>query len=420
MMVRFSSLMSMVLTLGLTLGPATPGAWAQSPAPLGSASFSPVILVNGLGVTGYEIEQRMAFMQLLHQTGDLRAAAEKSLIEDRLRNWQAKQDGITLEKDAVEKGMAEFASRANLSTEQFLAEIAKAGVDPQTYRDFVTAGLLWREVVRAHFAPSVVITDADIDRALAVETNRGRGTRVLISEIVIPAPPGEEGRAMAAAEQAARARGEAAFAAAAREYSATATRDQGGRVNWMPLENLPPALRGPILALAPGQTTAPMQIPGAVAVFMLRGLDEGGAVAKLPQTLGYATLTLGPPGAPETEALAAKAAAGAKDCDDLYTVAKDLPASWLTRVAPESQAAVPGDVALALSHLDVGETERLHRGGNDTLVMLCSRDRVYDAAKGEAAPSRDDVRNGLLNARMSALADSYLADLMANAVIVRK
>lgn len=419
-MVRFSSLMSMVLTLGLTLGPATPGAWAQSPAPLGSASFSPVILVNGLGITGYEIEQRMAFMQLLHQTGDLREAAEKSLIEDRLRSWQAKQDGITLGKDAVEQGMAEFAGRANLSTEQFLAEIAKAGVEAQTYRDFVTAGLLWREVVRAHFASRVVVTEADIDRAMAPEADRGQGTRVLISEIVIPAPEGQEAQAMAAAEEASKARSEGAFAAAARQYSASATRDQGGRVNWMPLENLPPALRGPILALSPGQTTAPMQIPGAVAVFMLRGLDEGGAVGKAPQTLGYATLTLGAPGAPETEALAAKAAAGAKDCDDLYTVAKDLPASWLTRVAPESQAAVPGDVALALSHLDVGETERLHRGATDVLVMLCSRARVHDEAKGDAAPSRDAVRDTLLNARVGALADSYLADLMANAVIVRK
>lgn len=412
----------LALLFSLTLGVLADGAQAQTKvagAPEGNP-FAPVIVVNDLGISGYEIGQRMRFMQLLRQGGDLRAAAEKALIEDRLRMWQARQDGIALKPEAVQQGMAEFAARANMTVEQFVSELAKAGVDAPTYRDFVTAGMVWREEVRARFAPRVQITEADIDRALALEASRGAGTRVLISEIIIPAPPGEEEAAMAKAQRASGAQGEGNFGALARELSASASAAQGGRLDWMALENLPPALRSVVLGLKPGQATAPLTLDGAMAVFMLRAIDDGGPVAQSAQTLGYAALTLGAPGSEEAAALAAKAAANAKRCDDLYTVAKGLPESRLERVDGAAQSALPQDIAVALAPLDVGESAQIRRGGNDVLVMLCAREKLLDETKGETAPSRTDMRERLLNQRLEAYSESFLADLMAAAVIVRK
>lgn len=419
-MMRLTTLLALLLSLAL--GVLAQGAKAQTTvagAPQGNP-FAPVIMVNDLGISGYEIGQRMRFMQLLRQSGDLRGEAEKALIEDRLRVWQARQDGISLSDGAVQQGMSEFAGRANMTAEQFVAELAKAGVDAPTFRDFVTAGMIWREEVRSRFAPRVQITETDIDRAMAVEANRGAGTRVLISEIIIPAPPGEEGAAMAKAQRASGAQGEGAFGAMAREFSASATAAQGGRLNWMPLENLPPALRPLLLGLAPGQATAPVTLDGAVAVFMLRAIDDGGPVAQSAQTLGYAALTLGLPGSPEAAALATKAAANAKRCDDLFTVAKGLPESRLERVDGVAQNALPQDIAVALAPLDLGETAQIRRGANDVLVMLCGREKTIDEAKGETAPSRTEVRERLLNQRLEAYSESFLADLMAAAVIVRK
>lgn len=418
-MPRFTALFALIFALAL--GIAAPHAQAQTKvagAPEGNP-YAPVITVNGLGITGYEIGQRMRFMQLLRQAGDLRSAAEDLLIDDRLRVWQARQDGIVIAPDAVQQGMTEFASRANMTAEQFIAELGKAGVDAQTFRDFVSAGVVWREVVRAHFGPRVTVTEADIDRAMAPEASRGGGTRVLLSEIIIPAPPGQEAAAMAKAQRASAARGEGAFGALARQYSASATAARGGRLDWMPLDNLPPTLRPMVLGLAPGQASAPVELGGAVAVFMLRALDDGGPTTKAAQTLGYAALTLGAAGAPEAATLAAKAAANAKSCDDLFTVAKGLPESRLERVDGAAQSAIPQDIGVALATLDVGETKQIRRGANDVLVMLCARARTYDEAKGETAPSREEVKNQLLNARLAGYADSYLADLKAAAVIVR-
>ncbi|MFT3690301.1 peptidylprolyl isomerase [Paenirhodobacter sp.] len=406
--VRFSPLLAAALAIGMSA--AAPMAQAQS------GLFAPVVTVNGMGISRYELEQRARFMQLLRQPGDVRAAAEKSLIEDRLRQWQAKRDGVTLKPEQIQEGMEEFAGRAKLTREQFVAELTQAGVSEQTFRDFVQSGMLWREVIRARYMGRVQVSAADVARAKLVESERGRGTRVLMSEIIIPNPPEHAAEARALAEQVSHLRGEGEFGNAARQVSATASREQGGRLDWVPLQNLPPALRPVILALKPGEATQPIELGGAWGIFMLRALDERGAVGGQPQKLGYAVLALGTPGSQQAADLAARVAAGAKRCDDLYTVAKDLPASVLSRVEPAAQGAIPQDIAVALSHLDIGETTTLQRGGQQDLIMLCSREHAGDEAQ---MPTDDQIRNNLLNERLSNYSENFLADLVSDAVITR-
>ncbi|MBP6771266.1 MAG: hypothetical protein KA171_26050, partial [Reyranella sp.] len=75
--------MSMRLTnclLALALGIAATFA-APLPALAQGNAFSPVIKVNDSSVTGYELEQRIRFLQLLRFPGDIAAEAEKGLIE---------------------------------------------------------------------------------------------------------------------------------------------------------------------------------------------------------------------------------------------------------------------------------------------------------------------------------------------------
>lgn len=410
-MVRFSPLLAAALAIGMST--AAPVAQAQS------GLFAPVVTVNGMGISRYELEQRARFMQLLRQPGDVQKAAEKSLIEDRLRQWQAKRDGIAVKPEQIQQGMEEFAGRAKLTREQFVAELAKAGVAEQTFRDFVQSGMVWREVIRARYMGRVHISDADVARAMLVESERGRGTRVLISEIIIPSPPEHAADARALAEQVSRIRGEGEFGNAARQVSAAGSREEGGRLQWLPLQNLPPALRPVILALKPGEATQPVELGGAWGIFMLRAIDAQGATGGQSQKLGYAVLALGAPGSQQAADLAGRVAAEAKRCDDLYTVAKDLPATALSRVEPAAQGAIPQDIAVALSHLDIGETTTLQRGGQQDLVMLCSRENAIDESKGQVAPTKDQVRNNLLNERLSNYADNYLADLVSDAVITR-
>lgn len=407
-MMRFSPLLATLLALSLS---------TAQPVQAQTSEFAPQITVNGQGITGFEIAQRMELMRVLRAPGDLREVAEKGLIEDRLRLDIARRMGISIKTDAITEGMNEFASRANMKPDELLKALETDGIEPQTFRDFVASGLLWRAVVREKFRGRINVTEADIDRALMPESELGKGTQVLLSEIIIPAPVGQEADAMALARQASAMTDPGAFAAMARDVSASQSRGLGGRLDWMPLENLPPTLRPAILSLTPNHATQPMPLPNAVAVFMMRDISDGASIKNAPQTLDYATLTLGPTESETAAKEAARIADNADRCKDLYGVAANYPAEQLEFFsAPQSEIAQ--DIAVQLASMDVNETRLMNRAGTETLVMLCNRQTIL--GEEAEAPSRDAVRERLLNQRLSGFADRFYADQLEAAVITHQ
>lgn len=382
-------------------------------APLAATAqglFSPRAIVNGQAVTTYEYDQRLLMLTVFGVPGDREAEALNGLIDDRLRKGAARALGVKLTPEQILAGMEEFASRANLTAEEFTAALNGAGVATETFRDFVEAGLLWREVVRARFLPRVTITEAEIDRALARGEGQDGSARVLLSEIVLPAPQGTEGRALALAQNIrAETQGEAAFAAAARRYSAAPTAPRGGALNWTPVEALPATVAAAVTRLAPGQVSAPLALEGVVTLFLLRGIERGGPAGA---TVDYAQFLL--PEGPQALAEAERIRDRVDTCDDLYAVARGLPPDRLLReTRPVAQ--LPADVAGELAGLDAGEVSTaLVRGGARVVLMLCGRD-----LQAAAAVSREALREDLLNRRLGALAEGYLEELRADAIIVR-
>ncbi|WP_416916197.1 MAG: hypothetical protein ACMUJJ_05165 [Roseicyclus sp.] len=148
--------------LALAAAALLPGAMAAAQSP-----FSAAVRINDGIVTWYEIEQRALFLEVLRAPGDLRAEAMETLVNERLQIGEAERMDVLATPEEIEAGVAEFASRTDLSVDEFLAVISDEGVAPETFRDFVANGISWRNVVRTRFGPRVQITEADIDEALA-------------------------------------------------------------------------------------------------------------------------------------------------------------------------------------------------------------------------------------------------------------
>ncbi|MBO9453720.1 peptidylprolyl isomerase [Paracoccus sp. R12_1] len=416
-------LSGIALVASLLIGAAAPAA-AQNP-------FEPIVYVNDKAVTRYELQQRMRFMEVLGSPADT-ATAEQALIDDRLRMFAAGQLGIEVTDEGLQAGLEEFASRAGLSAAEFTAALERAGVEPQVYRDFVTAGIAWRGVIRARLLPQVDVSDAEVDQELKRQVETPIVTRVLLSELIIPAPEGQEQAAMNRARSIAGSNpSEAQFAAAARQYSASGTASSGGQLNWLAIENLPPSLRPVILSLRPGQTSQPLNVPGAVVLFQLRDTQGTLRPGAREQVLDYMTLRL----ASSTEA--AQLAARARSCDTLYSEAGS--AAGAIQRQTQSQNAIPTLIATQLASLDDNEAAVVNYGNAAELVMLCSRqpailaeaqndvattalpDDGVEAAvpDAQALPDREVVREELFNRKASTAADAYLAELRADAVIRR-
>lgn len=414
-----------------------------SAAPAQENPFATAVTVNDQIVTYYEIAQRARFLELLQFPGDVQAEAEKGLIEDRLRVSVAKSRGFSVSDEEVRAGMAEFAARANLEVPALIQALGQEGVSEESFRSFVEAGILWRNLVRSRFQGQVVISDAEIDRALSAENGRGGGTRVLLSEIIMRARPGEVGRTRAIATKLAETlTSEAAFARAAEEYSLAPSRKDGGRVGWIPLSNLPPVAQGAISKLGQGQVSAPVPLSGYVALFLLRGMQEGADVSARSAATTYAQLVL-PAGA---EAEAARLRAEARICDDLYK----LTDGGAVKMSTLPRGQIPANIAAELDRLDINETSAALRtdGGGIVLLMVCERTAtrapeyvgiaelplpgpppraedgdivpsVIDGLGFGYGPQREQVREELTNQKMTQMAEAWMAELRADADITR-
>ena len=371
--------------------------------------FAPRIIINDRAVTEYEFQQRLLFMRVMRAPGDLEKQALDDLIADRLRVQEAARFGITATEEEVQKGMEEFAQRANMTAEQFIDQLGKAGIAPETFRDFVEAGVLWREIVRGRFTGKARVSDEEIDRVLEAETKKA-ALVVSIAELIIPANPGEEEKALALANDIRRSvTGEASFAAAVEQYSAAPSRERGGRVDPLPLANLPPQISGLLLPLAPGQVSPPMMIPGGVALFQLRSVVEGPQTSTLPVQVEYARLRL--PISAETDTAIAKVQVQAQTCQDLFGLVPGLPEDQLS-IIKQTMDQIPSDVGLLLSRLDRNEMVVRDVGGAREVLMVCTRSPVTDPPI-----ERENIRNRLANVKIDRMAEQYLATLRANAII---
>jgi peptidyl-prolyl cis-trans isomerase SurA len=376
-------------------------------AALAQGLFDPVISVNRAAITAYELEQRERFLEILQRSSGMAQRARDSLIGDRLKMAAADQASIKLSAAQVTKAMDDFAGNANFDLDQLLATLAQSGVDAQTFRDFIKVGVTWRELVRARFAARSAPSEAEIDRALAAAGARG-GVKVLLTEIVLPAGSSEElNRARQTAERLGRITSTADFSEQARRLSVAQSRVNGGRLEWANLSDLPDGLRPIISGLRPGQITKPLEVRNAIVLFQLRDIAETTAQSPEVAAIEYGRLS-GPAEAVRT------AVQMANTCDDFYGAVK-AEQSLSFKIHSKSPDQISQGLSLRLMGLDKGEFAAIPTAEGDQaeIVMLCAR--VYAALEDV---SRGQVADNLRSARITSLADGFLAELRASADIV--
>ncbi len=380
---------------------------AATTLPVGAVAqslFDTVIEVNNSAISRYELDQREKFFAAINRPGNRRALARESLIDDRLRMQAARDAGLSMTSEQLVEEMENFAGRANLTLAEFTAILNRQGVDQAALRDFVEPAILWRALIQNRFAGQGQISDAEIDRAISTAGPSG-GLRVLISEIILFAPPPEQAAQRRVAERISQITSISQFSNEARARSVANSRTNGGRLPWTNLADLPPPLQPLIRNLRPGQVTQPLTVENAFILFQLRDLQETTPAQPRVSSVEYAELVV--PTANLTQI------AGRLDvCDDFYGAAKRAGiADFAPSVVPSAD--VPSDLAARLATLDRNEiTTRQVSETHTQVVMLCGR--VFEATESQ---SREDIGNDLRQRRLSSLADSYLAELRAAAKI---
>ncbi len=401
-----------VLTAAVALGLGLP-AVGQSSNP-----FEPALIVNERAVTHFELEQRTLLLLAFGAGGDVRALAREQLINERLQLQAAEQLGVELTAEQLDAGFDEFATARQLSQEQVIGALGARGIASETMLDFLEAGLTWRSLIQARFRPLATPSESDLDAALNF-ASRGVEESVRLQEISIPFGNQDEEQVNALARKLSRELNRGGnFNAAVGRYSRAASARRGGRLGWVSAATLPPAVAAQVLALQPGEVTAPIPIQRGVTILKLldyreepRSIEESGDL-----TLTYSQLIIAlPAGANDAAEAAALEQAESIRRDTRFCLDLDERAGEFGfgsgRSDPTPTNALPQEVALLLSGMDAGDIEIQRDSRGVVLVMLCGR-------SDESSPEeREALRRRLFNQRMRTFAQGYLQELRGDAVI---
>ncbi len=251
------------------------------------------VVVNQELVTAYELNQRITLAradaqrknQRLPGDGELRSAVLESLIEDRAMLSHARDSGIKVDDNEVDRAVAVVAAQNQLTPVQLRQRLAQDGLDLPRFRANLRDQIMVERVREREVAQRIRITDGEID-ALIDKQRVGTAGEVQynIAQVLIKLPDGAneatvaERRARAEAVLA-RIRGGEDFAAVAKQVSEDDNKERGGEIGLRPADKLPDIFLETVRPLQAGQLAPALLRTGAgFHVIKLQERAEGGAL----------------------------------------------------------------------------------------------------------------------------------------------
>lgn len=361
------------------------------------------------GLPGDEASRRQVAPQVLQR-----------IVDENLQLQEAERLGVRVSENEIAAALTDIARPSNMTAQELLTALAAEGISAETLREQTRAELAWVKIVRQVLRPSVVVSEAQLDMAMAADLTVG-AEEYLLSEIVLPiyAAGEEEAVRENAIELRDAIRDGADFGNLARQFSVSAAAAEGGDIGWLALERLSPALQPAVAGLGPGQLSDPVRSPAGIHLILMRDKrkPQTGAEDINSRRLAQLFFPFGAEGvaiADQLELEAANLRQRLGSCADIVSAANQLalPASGdLGWIVP---AEMPAELGTVVSNLSLGEISAPVRSANGVhLIGVCQLGGDGSASQA----GRDNLRQSLERGQIERLATRYLRDLRKDAFI---
>lgn len=198
----------------------------------------------------------------------------RELIDDQLIEQTARKMNIVVSSSDVELAIENVRKQNSLDNTRFWEAVRTQGFTEKQYRTDVRKQILRLKVTNQRVRSRVNLNDQTVRDEYDDRVRKARRRQRFHAEHIFFGVP-QLASATEVAETMRRAselRGEVD----ADHFSDTAARRGGGDLGWLDQGDLPESLEDVLLALEPGEISAPVRGPSGVHIFLLRERQEGG------------------------------------------------------------------------------------------------------------------------------------------------
>lgn len=385
-------------------------------------------VVNDDVISVYDTDSRMKLLMVtsgMPDTPEVRARLQpqvmRMLIDERLEVQEAKRiNAVAGEKD-IDAAIDRIEKANRMASGALLPSLAREGVNADTLKAQIRAGLSWQRVVERRLRPSLGVGEDEIDEVIdRIKSEKGT-TEYLLAEIflAVDSPDQDAEVRNRIAEMLQQMQRGTAFSAMAQQFSQAASASQGGDIGWVERGQLEPEVQAVIDQLEPNHATPPIRTPTGYYVYLLRDRRVLAAADPDEATVTLAQLVLPlDPGASADDVKAQKDLADTvrqdvKGCDDFRHAAEELHVEYADPTPDLKIRDLNPSIRPAVLNLKVGEaSEPLQSDTGVTILMVCDR-----KDPPVQMPSREQIADNLTRQRLDLIARRYLSDLRRQAFI---
>jgi peptidyl-prolyl cis-trans isomerase SurA len=139
-------------------------AWCAAIDPASAQQI--VARVNGEPITAVDLAQRTRLVQASTKKAPSRQEVLDELIDEQLKLQTGRRYRLEVSDAEVDSTLAGMAQRMRANREQFEQALGQAGISVPALKRKIRADLLWQQIVRGKFQPSLQVRDRDVAAVL--------------------------------------------------------------------------------------------------------------------------------------------------------------------------------------------------------------------------------------------------------------
>lgn len=399
-----------------------------APARAQSGGMSIAAIVNDGVISFYDLESRVTLAMVSSNLPDspeirtrLRPQVLRQLVDEKLQMQEAKRLNLDVTDPERQQAVQNIERQNNMQPGNLAAFLRQRGLPFQTLVDQINAGVAWQKVIRRSVRPLVDVGEEEVTDRLNQLRARGGLTEYALSEIFLPVSrPDEDDSVRQTAERLIeQVRQGAPFPAVARQFSQSATAAVGGDVGSVLQGTLDPRLERAIEVMNPREMSAPIRTDAGYYILALRDKRTIAAPRAEDAVVSLRRLFVSmPPNATAADMqaqgnLAQTLGQNVAGCNDMDRMAREMKAPATTDLGKLRLGDLPDDLRLAVGGLPIGKASPPIRVPDGFIVvMVCGREEGTTGL-----PSRDEISETLLGARIESAQRRLLRDLRRTAFI---